>query len=60
MGSFFIGLVIGLVAGGVIVYVYHAKIKKKWEEVQAQAEEAKAQAEKTVDELKKKVDELKN
>ena len=51
--EFIIGLAVGVVAGGAVVYVFHAKIKKKWEEV---ANKAKAEA----DELKAKVDELKN
>ena len=47
MGTFLLGLAIGAVAGGAVVFVYHAKIKKKWEELHD-----KAQAE--IEELKNK------
>ena len=49
MGTFLLGLAIGAVAGGAVVFVYKNKIEKKYLEV-------KEKLEAEVAELKKKLD----
>lgn len=53
--DFFVGLLIGLVAGGAIVYVYKAKIQKKVEAGKQDLEELYAKAKEEIADLKKKV-----
>lgn len=54
-----VAFVVGVVAGGAVVYIYKAKIQKKVEEVQTQTEELLEKAKEEVKDLKKKVKELK-
>ena len=53
-----VAFVVGVVAGGAVVFVYKAKIQKKVEEAQAKAEELLEEAKAQAEELKAKVDDL--
>jgi len=51
-----IAFVVGVVAGGAVVYIYKNKIQKQVDEARAKAEELLEKAKAEVKELKDKVD----